>query len=182
MPPPSTALAQPEPEGLTVNLQIDASAKCLDRLCDGLAAAVKPDGGYKAATTDDPAPGNGCDQMVQVEWWVPQHGCDSLENTLDAIKGRLLAAVRDWWATALAPTTPTTPDIRAVLAQPKPVAPTFSADSLIDRVAKAIYDAPNTREGWRSEARAAILEVASWFRTERDSPETAAALEQEANR
>jgi hypothetical protein len=28
---------------------------------------------------------------------------------------------------------------------------------------------------------AAILDVAAWFRTERDSPETAAALEQEAN-
>jgi len=112
-------LAQPEGEGLTVNLQIDVSPECLKRLCDGLAAAVKPDGGYKAATTDDPAPGTGCDQMVQVEWWVPQHGCDSLENTLDAIKGRLLAAVRDWWATALVPTTP---NIRAALAQPEPVA------------------------------------------------------------
>jgi hypothetical protein len=95
------ALAQPEAEGLTVNLQIDASPECFKRLCDGLAAAVKPNGGYKAATTDDPAPGTGCDQMVQVEWWIPQHGCDSLENTLDAIKGRLLVAVRDWWATAL---------------------------------------------------------------------------------
>jgi hypothetical protein len=42
--------------------------------------------------------------MVQVEWWIPQHGCDSLENTLDAIKARILFAVRDWLATALAPT------------------------------------------------------------------------------
>jgi hypothetical protein len=62
------------------------------------------------------------------------------------------------------------------------VAPTSPAGSLVERVAKAIYDAPSTHEGWRSEARAAILEVAAWFRAERDSPETAAALEQEANR
>ena len=37
------------------------------------------------------------------------------------------------------------------------------ADSLMDRVAKAMYDAPNTHEGWRGEARAAILEVAAWM-------------------
>lgn len=35
------------------------------------------------------------------------------------------------------------------------------AGSLVERVATAIYDAPNTYEGWRSEARAAILEVAA---------------------
>jgi hypothetical protein len=99
-----------EPEGATdnelaVNLQIDTTPECLKRLCDGLAAAVRPNGGYKAATLDDPAPGTGCDQMVLVEWWVPQHGCDSLENTLDAIRFRLIGAVRDWWATALVPQT-----------------------------------------------------------------------------
>ena len=99
---------------LTVNLQIDASSECLKRLCDGLAAAVKPDGGYAAATTDDPAPGTGCDQMVQVEWWIPQHGCDSLENTLDAIKGRLAVAVRDWWSTALVPAAPPAPEVGEV--------------------------------------------------------------------
>jgi len=87
---------------LTLNLRIDPSPECLKRLCDALTAAVKPDGGYKAATSDDSAIGDGGDQMVQVEWWIPQHGCDSLENTLDAIKGRLLIAVRDWWETALA--------------------------------------------------------------------------------
>ena len=96
---------------LTVNLQIDASSECLNRLCDGLAAAVKPDGGYKAFTLDDPAPNAGCDQMVQLQWYIPQHGCDSLENTLDAIKGRLLAAVRDWWATALVPAAPAAPEV-----------------------------------------------------------------------
>ena len=37
------------------------------------------------------------------------------------------------------------------------------AESLIDRVAEAIYDAPDNHEGWRSEARAAILEVAAWM-------------------
>ena len=91
---------------LTLNLRIDPSPECLKRLCDGLAAAVKPDGGYRAATLEDPDIGDGGDQMVQVEWWIPQHGCDSLENTLDAIKGRLLIAVRDWWETALAPAVP----------------------------------------------------------------------------
>ena len=41
------------------------------------------------------------------------------------------------------------------------VAPSSPADSLLDRVAKALYDAPSNHEGWRSEARAAILEVAA---------------------
>jgi hypothetical protein len=36
-------------------------------------------------------------------------------------------------------------------------------DPLMDRVAKAIYDAPLNEAGWRSEARAAILEVAAWL-------------------
>jgi len=40
---------------------------------------------------------------------------------------------------------------------------TDPAGSLLDRVAQAIYDAPDTHEGWRSEARAAILEVAAWL-------------------
>ena len=91
---------------LTLNLRIDPSPECLKRLCDGLTAAVKPDGGYRAATSEDPVIGDCGDQMVQVEWWIPQQGCDSLENTLDAIKGRLLIAVRDWWETALAPAVP----------------------------------------------------------------------------
>jgi hypothetical protein len=43
------------------------------------------------------------------------------------------------------------------------VMPSFPADLLIDRVAQAIYAAPNNAEGWRSEARAAILEVAAWL-------------------
>ena len=91
---------------LTLNLRIDTSPECLKRLCDGLSAAVKPDGGYRAATLEDPVIGDCGDQMVQVAWWIPQHGCDSLENTLDAIRGRLLIAVRDWWETALAPAVP----------------------------------------------------------------------------
>lgn len=89
----------------TVNLRVDASPECLKLLCDGLAAAVKPDGGYAAATSDDPPPGPDCYcQTVGVECWIPQHGCDSLENTLDAIKARILTAVMDWWSTAMAPT------------------------------------------------------------------------------
>jgi hypothetical protein len=105
------ARAQPEGESsLNVNLSIDTSPENLKRLCDGLTAAVTPNGGYEAATTDDPAPGTGGDQVVQVQWWIPQHGCDSLENTLDAIKYRIGRAVMDWWATALVP---------AALAQPE---------------------------------------------------------------
>jgi|LakMenEpi03Aug12_release.lakeMendotaPanAssembly.Ray.scaffolds.fasta_scaffold63958_12 hypothetical protein len=45
------------------------------------------------------------------------------------------------------------------------VAPSALTDSLMERVARAIYDAPNTHEGWRSEARAAIREVAAWLDT-----------------
>ena len=54
---------------------------------------------------------------------------------------------------------------------------------LVERVADAIA-AQATSAGIVNDrpARAAILEIAAWFRTERDSPETAAALEQEANR
>jgi hypothetical protein len=54
---------------------------------------------------------------------------------------------------------------------------------LVERVADAIAGQA-TSAGIVNDrpARAAILEVAAWFRTERDSPETAAALEQEANR
>ena len=54
---------------------------------------------------------------------------------------------------------------------------------LVERVADAIA-AQATSAGIVNDrpARAAILEVAAWMRAERDSPETAAALEQEANR
>ena len=59
------------------------------------------------------------------------------------------------------------------------------ADSLMDRVARAIYDAPNKHDGcWRSEARAALREVAAWLRSELISRnrEVADLLEREANR
>jgi len=55
------------------------------------------------------------------------------------------------------------------------------ADSLIDRVAKAIYDAPNTHKGWHSEARAAILEVAAWLLENECGYNAARWLEREAN-
>jgi hypothetical protein len=94
---------QPPADGeLTVNLRMDLSSECLKRLCDGLAAAVKPNGGYRALTTDDDISGEFIgEQQVGVEWWLPEHGCDSLENTLDSINGRLFAAVRDWLPTAV---------------------------------------------------------------------------------
>ena len=62
------------------------------------------------------------------------------------------------------------------------VLPSSPADLLINRVAKAIFDAPNTHEGWHSEARAAILEVAAWLRLEISDWYGADRLEQEANR
>jgi hypothetical protein len=98
---------QPPADGeLTVNLRMDLSSECLKRLCDGLAAAVKPNGGYRALTTDDDISGEFIgEQQVGVEWWLPEHGCDSLENTLDSIKGRLLAAVQDWLPIASQPAT-----------------------------------------------------------------------------
>ena len=55
----------------------------------------------------------------------------------------------------------------------------------MDRVARAIYDAPNNHDGcWRSEARAALREVAAWLRSELISRnrEVADLLEREANR
>jgi hypothetical protein len=68
-------------------------------------AAVKPNGGYRALTTDDDISGEFIgEQQVGVEWWLPEHGCDSLENTLDSITYRLLAAVRDWLPTAVTAT------------------------------------------------------------------------------
>jgi hypothetical protein len=39
-------------------------------------------------------------------------------------------------------------------------------DSLVERLAKAIYGPSNTQEGWRNEARAAIREVAAWLSRE----------------
>ena len=57
------------------------------------------------------------------------------------------------------------------------------ADSLMDRVARAIYDAPNNHDGcWRSEARAALREVAAWLRSELLSRNVADLLDNEANR
>jgi hypothetical protein len=52
-------------------------------------------------------------------------------------------------------------------------------DSLVGRVAEAIYSAPGTIP-WKQSARAAIREVAAWFEETRDSPETAAVLRDEA--
>jgi hypothetical protein len=68
------------------------------------------------------------------------------------------------------------------------VMPSSPADSLIDRVAKAIYDALNNAEGWRSEARAAILEAVAalidWHNSDQvvhTAWEAAKWLEREAN-
>ena len=62
------------------------------------------------------------------------------------------------------------------------VMPSSPADLLIDRVAKAIYYAPGTNEGWgRSGARAAILEVAAWMLENGCGYNAARWLEREAN-
>jgi hypothetical protein len=62
-----------------------------------------------------------------------------------------------------------------------------SAGSLVKRVDKAIFDTLNSHEGWRSEARAAIREVAVWLRDlpgweESTLDAIGALLEQEAKR
>ena len=69
------------------------------------------------------------------------------------------------------------------------VLPSSLGGSLVDRVAKAIYDAPSgAHAGWRSrhprlsEGRAAILEVAAWLREKGYNTLQAEALAQEANR
>jgi hypothetical protein len=65
------------------------------------------------------------------------------------------------------------------------VMPSSPADSLVDRVAQVINDAPNN-EWWHDEARAAILEVAAWLRAESEGHlgsglHFARRLQQEAN-
>ena len=126
---------QPPADGeLTVNLRMDLSSECLKRLCDGLAAAVKPNGGYRALTTDDDISGEFIgEQQVGVEWWLPEHGCDSLENTLDSIKGRLFAAVRDWLPTA-------------VISTPQPPAD-GEVGVLVERLKELAH--ATTKENWR---------------------------------
>jgi hypothetical protein len=111
---------QPPADGEpTVNLRMDLSSECLKRLCDGLADAVIPNGGYRELTTDDDISGEFIgEQQVSVTWWLPEHGCDSLENTLDAIKCRLCAAVRDWLPTVVTATPQPQPAPVAVSERP----------------------------------------------------------------
>jgi hypothetical protein len=56
------------------------------------------------------------------------------------------------------------------------------ADSLLERVARALYEAPSTHEGWRSAARAAIHEVARWMDENACDPDDTRLLREEANR
>jgi hypothetical protein len=61
------------------------------------------------------------------------------------------------------------------------------AGTLVDRVAATLHAATNSDPNvpaneWTPEARAAIREVATWLRLERQSPMTADVLEQEADR
>ena len=68
----------------------------------------------------------------------------------------------------------------------RPDSSSAPAGSLVDRVAAALYAAPSTHEGWRSEARAAIREVAAWLREQEQCVGLGRAvaqwLEQEVNR
>ena len=58
------------------------------------------------------------------------------------------------------------------------------AGSLVEQLVEAVYGPSNTQEGWRSEARAAIREVAAWLRSQDLSTGDywAGRLEQEARR
>jgi hypothetical protein len=60
------------------------------------------------------------------------------------------------------------------------------ADSLVERVALAIGESEReiteTGSAWAPEARTAIRKVAAWLEQDRNLPETAAALREEANR
>jgi hypothetical protein len=87
-------------------------------------------------------------------------------------------------------TAATVAEIRSLLfkddAQPAPAVKdsltAAPAGSLVETVAKAIHpDRCADPNLYLHESRAAIREVADWFRNQRDSPETAAALEQEAS-
>lgn len=71
---------------------------------------------------------------------------------------------------------PITPDRDQTGAAAQPAYP------LLDRVAEAVCDAPNTHEGWHSEARAALRVVAAWLRSELISRNVADLLDNEANR
>ena len=66
-------------------------------------------------------------------------------------------------------------------AEVAPIVVPSLADSLVERVGTRIKWGIDAELDEGGIAHAAILEVAAWFRTERDSPETAAVLEQEAN-
>lgn len=107
---------------LTVGIEIDTSPDSIGRLCDALVKTVRPGSGYRALTSDDLKPGEEItggagEQIVGVEWWLPQLGCDSLEQTLDSIKERITLAVRDWWKTAFVTTTLVDPPAEGEVAE-----------------------------------------------------------------
>ena len=84
---------------LTFNVSIDPNFDNIKTLRDALAKAVTPNGGYRAMTTDDSIEAGGIgEQMVGAEWWIPEAGCDSLEQTLDSIKGKIDVALHAWCA------------------------------------------------------------------------------------
>lgn len=93
---------------LTLRLNIDPALDSqLDSLLAAMAVAVTPRGGYEQGDgSEDGA------QHVDLQWWSPEHGCDSLDRTLDAIRARLIAAVTEWYRSAL--DTPPTADEPAV--------------------------------------------------------------------
>ncbi len=81
---------------LTMSVNVSPETKrfvaILERLCDELTKAVTPEGGYEPASEYE---GGGA-QIVGGERWEPRFGCDSLEQTLDSIKGRLATTVYKW--------------------------------------------------------------------------------------
>lgn len=55
-----------------------------------LDALLSPDGAYEPGTGQE----DGAQLLNQLEWWAPMHGCDTLENLLDRIRGRILPHLR----------------------------------------------------------------------------------------
>jgi len=146
------ALAQSEGQSiLNVNLKLDTSPECLKRLVDGLTKAVTPNGGYEAVSPNDsPFVTHGI-QIVQGERWIPQYGCDSLENTLDAIKYKITCAVTDWFATAMVPA-----------GSEQPEGEGLTNDEALRRGRSAIEAAPKSRNPTMDE----VMDLARSFQLE----------------
>lgn len=75
----------------------EAPPPSLADLVNAVTAAVTPEGGYELGQCER----DGSQLTWDGKWWEPVFGCDSLENTLDAICTRLIAAVTSWHEAAI---------------------------------------------------------------------------------